>query len=120
MMNILLLLLVCTLTCAGQLCQKQLAEEWRDAASPMRPGPRHKGRGMLWLVLSILFLGLGLLLWLAVLRVMPVSVAYPLLSLNFVLVALAARFFFHEHISRRQWLGIAWIILGIFLLSANL
>lgn len=114
-MDILLVLLVCVLTCAGQLCQKQFAGVWAKA-----PGPKRKSRGALWLGLSILFLGLGLLLWLAVLRLMPVSVAYPFLSLNFVLVALAARFFFHEHISRRQCFGIVWIISGIFFLSAGL
>lgn len=114
-MDILLVLLVCILTCAGQLCQKQFAEVWAAA-----PHSARGGRGVLWLGLALFFLGVGLIFWLFALRSMPVSIAYPLLSFNFVLVSLAAHFLFHERTSRRHWLGIAWIILGIFLLSANL
>ena len=77
-MNLLLILLVSLLSCAAQLCQKQAA---------------HCGGHRLfgWLVLSLLLLGTAMLLWLVVLRTVPVSVAYPMLSPNFVLVAVAAR-----------------------------
>ncbi|MFT8090614.1 EamA family transporter, partial [Salmonella enterica subsp. enterica serovar Enteritidis] len=48
---------------------------------------------------------------------MPLSVAYPMLSFNFVLVTLASRFFFGETVGARHWLGIAAIMLGILLMS---
>ena len=64
-------------------------------------------------------LGLGMLLWLLVLQQIPVSVAYPMLSLNFVWVTLAARTIWHEPVSRRHWAGVALIIVGIILVGSS-
>lgn len=70
------------LSCAGQLCQKQ-------ATRPSKSGRR--GYHILgWLGLALLSLGCSMLLWLSVLQSIPVSIAYPMLSLNFVWVTLAA------------------------------
>ena len=106
-MNLLLILLVSMLSCAAQLCQKQAA---------------HLGikEGVFWLALSILLLGIGMLLWLAVLRVVPVSVAYPMLSLNFVLVAIAARLIWRETYSVQQWIGTLAIVAGVVLMGSHL
>lgn len=108
-MNILLILLVSLLSCAGQLCQKQ-------AAHPPATGSatRHL---LVWLGLSVLLLGVAMLLWLRVLQSVPVGVAYPMLSLNFVFVALAARWLWHEPISLRHGLGIVLIMIGVALLG---
>lgn len=104
-MNILLILLVSLLSCAGQLCQKQAC-----AAPHSGTQLRHMG---LWLGVSILLLGVAMLVWLRVLQAVPVGVAYPMLSLNFVLVALAARWIWHENISLRHGLGILLIVGGV-------
>ncbi len=116
-MSFLLVLLVCVLTCCGQLCQKQAVERWREA---MRPRPVRLKRALGWLLAGVAAMGLALLLWLWVLRILPLSIAYPMLSLNFVLTALAARWFFHETIGRRHWLGIGCIMLGVALLGTGL
>ncbi|MFH4827780.1 4-amino-4-deoxy-L-arabinose-phosphoundecaprenol flippase subunit ArnE, partial [Klebsiella pneumoniae] len=70
--------LVCAslLSCAGQLCQKQ-------ATRPSRRGRRSR-HILFWLGMALLCLGCGMLLWLSVLQSIPVSIAYPMLSLNFV------------------------------------
>ncbi|GAB7260073.1 hypothetical protein DZJ_08930 [Dickeya ananatis] len=68
---------------------------------------------------SLLLLGLAMLLWLAVLQRVAVSVAYPMLSLNFILVALAARWLWREAISLRQWAGIALIVIGVILMGGS-
>lgn len=106
-MNLLLILLVSLLSCAAQLCQKQAA---------------HCGGHRLfgWLVLSLLLLGTAMLLWLVVLRTVPVSVAYPMLSLNFVLVAVAARVIWRETYTRRQWLGTLAIVAGVAMMGSHL
>lgn len=111
-----LLVLTSLLTTAGQLCQKQAADVWQK-------GARQPGRlrlALVWLGGALLFLGLGMLAWLLVLRALPVSRAYPMLSLNFVLVALAARFLFGETTTRRHWAGILSIVIGVILLGMNL
>ncbi|MDR2016816.1 MAG: 4-amino-4-deoxy-L-arabinose-phosphoundecaprenol flippase subunit ArnE [Burkholderiales bacterium] len=115
-MSLLLVLLVCVLTCCGQLCQKQAVECWRSVA----PSTGKTKKTVVWLVLAVLTLGLALLCWLWVLQLLPVGVAYPMLSFNFVLMALAAHYFFHEPLSRRHVYGIACIVFGVILLGASL
>ena len=64
-------------------------------------------------------LGLGPLVWPLVLQRLEVGIAYPMLSLNFVLITLVARFVFHETIDRRHWLGVALVIGGVALLGQH-
>ena len=113
-MTLTLLLLACLLTCAGQIAQKYAVEGWRGVDT----GVGQKLRSP-WLWLALLCLGLGLLVWLLVLQRLEVGVAYPMLSLNFVLVTLMARFVFHEHIDGRHWLGVALVIGGVVLLGRH-
>ena len=63
--------------------------------------------------------GLGMAVWLNVLQRLPLSPAYPMLSLNFVMVMLAARWLFHELTTARHWCGVASIMLGILLMSVH-
>ena len=106
------LILASLLSCAGQLCQKQ-------ATRPSRSGRR--GRHiLLWLGLALLALGGGMLLWLGVLQAIPVGIAYPMLSLNFVWVTLAAKVFWRENVALHHWLGVGLIIIGIVILGGSL
>ena len=105
------LALASLLSCAGQLCQKQ-------ATRPSKS--RRRGRHILgWLGLALLALGGGMLLWLSVLQSIPVSVAYPMLSLNFVRVTLAAWGIWREPIARRHWVGVGLIVVGIVVLGSS-
>ena len=56
-------------------------------------------------------------LWLLVLQRLEVGIAYPMLSLNFVLITLIARFVFREPIDRQHWIGVALVIGGVALLG---
>ncbi len=106
--------LVCAslLSCAGQLCQKQ-------ATRPSKSGRR--GHHILgWLGLALLSLGCSMLLWLSVLQSIPVSIAYPMLSLNFVWVTLAAWGIWREPVARRHWFGVALIVVGIVILGSRI
>lgn len=106
------LILASLLSCAGQLCQKQ-------ATRPAKAG-RRSAHIMLWLGLALLALGCGILVWLAVLQQLPVGIAYPMLSLNFVWVTLAAKAIWHEKVAPHHWLGVGFIIIGIILLGGSL
>ncbi len=112
-MTFALLLLACLLTCAGQIARNT---PLKAGAAPSR-GSRRKLRSP-WLWLALLCLGFGLLVWLLVLQRLEVGVAYPMLSLNFVLITLVARYLFKEHIDRRHWLGVGLVIAGVVLFGA--
>jgi undecaprenyl phosphate-alpha-L-ara4N flippase subunit ArnE len=114
MTSYLLLIMVSLLTCAGQLCQKQAAQCWA------RPDKERRVSTLRWLAIAVMLLGLGMLLWLRVLQHLPLSVAYPMLSFNFVLVTLAAQLFYGEKATSRHWLGIAAIMFGILLMNWHL
>jgi undecaprenyl phosphate-alpha-L-ara4N flippase subunit ArnE len=111
MITALSLLLASLLSCAGQLCQKQ-------ATRPAKSGRRGLHIG-LWLGLALLTLGCGMALWLVVLQRLPVGIAYPMLSLNFVWVTLAAKLVWKEPVSGHHWLGVSLIILGIIVLGGS-
>lgn len=104
-MSYLLIVLASLLSCGGQLCQKQATQ--------------YSQRKQLfgWLLLSVALLGVAMLLWLLVLQHVAVSVAYPMLSLNFIFITLAARWIWHEPVSVRHWLGVLLIIVGILILG---
>jgi undecaprenyl phosphate-alpha-L-ara4N flippase subunit ArnE len=55
------------------------------------------------------------ILWLIVLRSIPLSQAFPALGLTFALVPLASNKFLKEKVILSQWIGIAIIITGVIL-----
>ncbi|MBH3432502.1 4-amino-4-deoxy-L-arabinose-phosphoundecaprenol flippase subunit ArnE [Pseudomonas citronellolis] len=113
-MTAMLLAAVCLLTCLGQVAQKLAVDGWGERDLSLL--------GKLlspWLLLAVACLGAALLLWLLLLQHLPVGLAYPMLSLNFVLVTLAARLLFGESVDARHWLGILLIGAGVALLGAQ-
>lgn len=104
------LVLASLLSVAGQLCQKQ-------ATLPVSACAR-KRHIAIWLGLALVCLGLAMALWLRVLQDVPVGIAYPMLSLNFVWVTLCGWKLWHEPVATRHWFGIALIIFGIYLLGS--
>ena len=101
------------LSVAGQLCQKQ-------ATCFVAINKRRK-HIVLWLGLALVLVVLfnrGLA-YSQVLQNVPVGIAYPMLSLNFVWVTLAAVKLWHEPVSPRHWCGVAFIIGGIVILGST-
>ena len=83
-------------------------------------------RGLLRLAGQPMFLvgfvlyGLAALVWFRVLSTQPLSLAYPLLvSLTFIFVTLGATTLFHEPMTARKLLGLAVILIGIFVVSVE-
>ena len=71
------------------------------------------------LLLGILFLGLSALTWLGVLSQWDVSVAYPLLSVNFIIMLFIAHHYFDEKIYSNQIIGVLFIIFGVITLGVS-
>ena len=53
-------------------------------------------------------------IWIAVLRRLPLSFAYPVMSLSFVLVLLASNYLFNEALTVPRIIGSVLIIAGVF------
>lgn len=112
-----LLVLVCVaLGVAGQLSLKHGIK-----ALAARPGLE---MGLLaqavlqpyvWLGLALY--GISALLWLLVLARAPLSVAYPMLSLGYVAVAILSRLLFAEPLTAAKLLGILLVCFGVALLA---
>ncbi|MBI3941606.1 MAG: EamA family transporter [Chloroflexi bacterium] len=61
--------------------------------------------------------GVSMLIWLYVLARLDISVAYPFLGLNYILIMIGSRLIFHEPINWWKVVGSACIILGILLVA---
>jgi drug/metabolite transporter (DMT)-like permease len=72
---------------------------------------------LVWLGLALY--GVGALAWILVLTRLDLSLAYPFLALNFVLIAIVSRLFLGETIPALRWGGIAVICVGILLIARS-
>jgi len=99
------------LTSISQLLQKQAARDMSDG------GNKAAILSNTNFVMSGVFLGASLITWLYVLKNFDVSFAYPLLSLNYVVVLLLASLCFGEKIPRRRWIGVLSIVAGVTVLT---
>jgi multidrug transporter EmrE-like cation transporter len=61
----------------------------------------------------------SLVVWILGLSRVPVSVAYPMLSLGYVINAIAAQYLFGEAVTVTRWLGIGFIVLGVWLVARS-
>ena len=69
-----------------------------------------------WLYLSIVSLVLSAVIWILVLKRYDFSIAYPLVSISYIYALIAAKYIFSEEINFTMIIGVAFIILGIFVL----
>jgi multidrug transporter EmrE-like cation transporter len=63
--------------------------------------------------------GISLFTWIATLSRLPVSVAYPLVSIGYVVNALAAWWLFGESLTMQKLIGVGFIIIGVILVSTT-
>lgn len=71
-----------------------------------------------WHILTALFCyGFSVVVWTLALSRVQVSIAYPMLSLGYVVNAIAAWFLFNEAFNPAKVLGIGVIILGVAIIS---
>lgn len=70
-----------------------------------------------WLALAAY--GLSVVVWIVGLSRFPLSQAYPVLSVGYIVAALLAWFVLGESIGPQRWMGIGLIILGVFFVSSS-
>ena len=62
---------------------------------------------------------ISLVVWIMGLSRVPVSVAYPMLSIGYVINAVAAWYLFGESLTALRLTGIGFIIVGVFLVAKS-
>ena len=72
------------------------------------------------IALGIVFYAIEYVLWIAFLASVDISKAFPLSSVQIVLILLASRIILREHINGYRWLGATFIVLGIYLVGGNI
>ena len=68
---------------------------------------------------GMLAYGVSLVVWIMGLSRIEVSIAYPMLSLGYALNAAAAWYFFGEAVGPLRLAGIAFIMVGVFLIARS-
>ena len=61
----------------------------------------------------------SVVVWIVALSRVPVSIAYPMLSIGYVVNAVAARYLLGEAVTPMRIAGIAVIILGVFIVARS-
>lgn len=69
--------------------------------------------------LALLAYGCSVIAWVVGLSRVPVSQAYPMLSLGYIATALLAWMLLNEPLSAARWTGIGVIIVGVWLVSRS-
>ena len=73
-----------------------------------------------WILIGIFLYGVSFLLWLFIISKIQLNIAYPIIfSLQVILVAVASWLLFKEYLSLWQILGIAFMLVGVFLLTTK-
>ena len=70
-------------------------------------------------VVGVVCYMVSLLVWIMGLSRVPVSVAYPMLSLGYIVNAVAAHYLFGESVTVSRWLGMGFIVLGVWLVARS-
>lgn len=72
-----------------------------------------------WFLTGMCFYAISIGLWMAVLGKTEVSLAYPLLSIGYIITAFIGYFFLHENVNLVRVIGLVTICIGIIIISRS-
>lgn len=72
------------------------------------------------IALGIALYAMEYVLWIAFLAAIDISKAFPLSSVQIVLILIASRMILKEHVNQYRWLGATLIIAGIYFVGGNI
>ena len=68
---------------------------------------------------GLLCYGVSVIIWMMVLSRIEVGIAYPLVSLGYIITAIAAYFMFNEPLTATRIIGIVVIMVGVYLITRS-
>jgi undecaprenyl phosphate-alpha-L-ara4N flippase subunit ArnE len=69
--------------------------------------------GQPWILAGVGIYAVEFVVWIRVLALVPLGIAFPIASLNILGIVLVSRVLLGEPVSRRQWAGAALITAGV-------
>jgi drug/metabolite transporter (DMT)-like permease len=102
---------------SGQICFKFGADRLPAEASPL--GKARAIAASPALVAGLCIYAVEVIVWLKILSVAPLTVAFPIASLNFLGVTLASAAILREKVGRRQWLGAVVVTIGVAIVAGT-
>ena len=78
---------------------------------------RNASSPALWV--GIIIYSMNFFIWITVLFKIDLSIAMPVGSMSYIMVAIAAMLFLHEHVSLIRWFAVLCIILGVYFSSRS-
>jgi drug/metabolite transporter (DMT)-like permease len=119
-----LILISVALAISGQICLRRgmelVKERTQLEAGELfkKPFTLIKEIARTWLVLlGLAIFVLSAFTWLMVLAEVPLGVAYPFVSLTYIVVLFYDKLFESYNISAWNWLGVAAIVIGVIMIS---
>jgi multidrug transporter EmrE-like cation transporter len=73
----------------------------------------------LWLWVGLICYGISVVVWILALSRVDVSIAYPMLSIGYIVNAVAASHLFNEPLGIGKVVGIGIIIVGVYVLARS-
>ncbi|MFC1776516.1 SMR family transporter [Pseudomonadota bacterium] len=73
----------------------------------------------MWLWLGLICYGISVVVWILALSRVDVSIAYPMLSVGYIVNAIAASHLFNEPLGIGKVIGIGIIIVGVYVLARS-
>jgi multidrug transporter EmrE-like cation transporter len=89
---------------AGAAPSNPLADPWRLATNP-------------YFLFRLVLYAVSVINWVVVLARMDLSVAYPLMSVGYILTLFAGVWLFHEPINSTRIIGVVTIMIGVVLIT---
>lgn len=96
------------MTRIGRIGQSEFADAG-DTVLKMAKEP------LLWTGLTLF--GISALFWLIVLSQVPLSVAYPVVGLSYVVIVAFSKLILHENVPLLRWIGVIVVAIGIALVG---
>jgi undecaprenyl phosphate-alpha-L-ara4N flippase subunit ArnE len=78
-----------------------------------------KVRWFMWISAGVVVLALQALIYTEALKLLNVSVAFTILSLNLIAITVLSRLILREHVSPTRWIGVGLIFVGVALVMAR-
>lgn len=102
---------------SGQICFKFGADRLPAEASVL--GKARAIAASPALIAGLCIYAVEVIVWLKILSVAPLTVAFPVASLNFLGVTLASAAILRENVGRRQWLGAVVVTIGVAIVAGT-